>query len=88
VQFPQAGTFKVSASVASTSGSSQFVIEAGDQQISGLAAQTAGWDQFQEISLGPIAVKKPGERVVRIRAKDARNWQPMNLRFVKLLKAE
>ena len=60
VQFPQAGTFKVSASVASISGSSQFVIEAAGQQISGMAAQTAGWDQFKEIDLGQLEVKQPG----------------------------
>jgi alpha-L-fucosidase len=88
VRFPQAGTFKVSASVSSLSGSSQFIIEAAGQQISGLAAQTAGWDQFKEIDLGQLEVKQPGQQVVKIRARDAQNWQPMNLRFVKLTKAE
>jgi alpha-L-fucosidase len=84
VRFPQPGAFKVSASVASTSGSSQFIVEAGDQQISGIAARTAGWDQFKEIDLGQIEVKQTGEQVVRIRAKDPQNWQPMNLRFLRL----
>jgi len=88
VQFPQAGAFKVSASVSSLSGSSQFIIEAGDQQISGTAAKTAGWDQFKEINLGRIEVKQPGGQVVKIRPQDAQNWQAMNLRFLKLTKAD
>jgi alpha-L-fucosidase len=88
VRFPQAGAFNVSASVASLSGSSQFIIRAADQQVSGIAARTAGWDQFKEINLGRIEVRQPGEQVVSIRPKDARNWQPINLRFVKLMKAE
>ena len=88
VQFLHAGTFKVIISVASTSGSSQFVIEAAGQQISGVAAQTSGWDQFKEIDIGQLEVKQPGQQEVKFRAKDAQNWQAMNLRFVKLTKAD
>ena len=88
VKFPQAGTFKVSASTASTSGASEFVIEVTGQQVSGKAEKTAGWDQFKEVSLGQIEVKQAGEQVVSIRPKDAAKWRSMNLRFVKLTKAE
>jgi alpha-L-fucosidase len=88
VQFLQAGTFKLIVSVASTSGSSQFVIEAAGQQLSGVAAQTSGWDQFKEIDIGQLEVKQPGQQEVKVRAKDAQNWQAMNLRFVKLTKAD
>ena len=88
VRFPQAGAFKVSASLASISGASEFVVEVGGQQISGRADKTAGWDQFKEISLGQIEIKQPGEQVVKVRPKDAAHWQAMNLRFVKLTKAE
>jgi len=88
VQFPYAGTFRVSASVASISGSSHFVIESADQRISGLAAKTADWGEFKEINLGQFEVKQPGLQVVKIRPEDAQNWQAMNLRFVKLTKVE
>jgi alpha-L-fucosidase len=88
VKFPQAGAFKVSASVSSASGASDFVIEVAGQQVSGKAEKTAGWDQFKEVSLGQIEVKQAGEQVVSIRPKDAANWRAMNLRFVKLTKAE
>ncbi len=88
VRFPQTGVFKVSASLASISGASEFVIEVGGQQISGKAQQTGGWDQFKEIGLGQIEIKQAGEQVVKIRPKDPAQWHAMNLRFVKLTKAE
>jgi hypothetical protein len=64
------------------------VIEAAGQQLSGVAAQTSGWDQFKEIDIGQLEVKQPGQQEVKVRAKDAQNWQAMNLRFVKLTKAD
>jgi alpha-L-fucosidase len=88
VNFPQPGVFKVSASIASISGSSQFIIEIADQQIIGKAEQTQGWDQFKQINLGRLEVKQPGEQDVKVRPQDPRNWQAMNLRFVKLTRAE
>jgi alpha-L-fucosidase len=87
VQFSQAGAFKVSASVSSISGSSQFIVEAAGQQITGTAARTGSWDQFNEIDLGQLEIKQPGQQEVKVRAKDPQNWQAMNLRFVKLTKA-
>jgi len=88
MQCPQAGAFKLSASLASVTGESEFVIEVAGQQISGQAVPTAGWDQFKEVSLGRIEIKQPGEHLVKIRPKDAANWRAMNLRYLKLTKAE
>jgi len=88
VRFPQAGVFKVSASIASISGASEFVIEVGGKQVSGKADQTAGWEQFKEVGLGQVQITQLGEQVVKIRPKDAAHWQAMNLRFVKLTKVE
>jgi alpha-L-fucosidase len=88
VRIRQAGAFKVSASLASISGASEFVMEVDGQRISGKADQTAGWDQFKEVGLGKIEIKHPGEQVVKIRPKDAAHWHAMNLRFVKLTKTE
>jgi alpha-L-fucosidase len=88
VKFPQPGIFEVSASIASISGSSQFVIEVAGQQITGKAEKTQGWDQFKQINLGRLEIKQPGEQDVKVRPRDPGNWQPMNLRFVKLTKVE
>jgi hypothetical protein len=88
VKVPAPGTFKVSASIASTSGASEFVIEVAGQQIKGKADKTDGWDQFKEVSLGQIEIKQAGEQVVSIRPQDAAKWRAMNLRFVKLTKVD
>ena len=88
VRFPQAGVFKVSASLASISGASEFVMEVGGQQIGGNAERTGSWDQFKEIRLGQIEIKQAGEQVVKVRPKDPAQWHAMNLRFVKLTKAD
>ena len=88
VKFPQAGGFKVSTSTACMSGDSEFVIGIAGQQVSGKAGQTAGWDQFKELSLGQVEIKQPGEQVLKVRPKDRQNWRAMNLRFVKLTKAQ
>ena len=53
-----------------------------------MAAQTGGWDQFKEIDLASSKIKQAGQQVVKIRPKDPQNWQAMNLRFVKLTKAD
>jgi alpha-L-fucosidase len=88
VQFPQPGVFKVTASCACVSGESEFVVELAGQQISGKAGQTAGWDQFKELSLGQVEITQPSEQVVKVRPKDPQNWWAMNLRFVKLTRAQ
>jgi len=53
-----------------------------------MAEQTLGWDQFKEINIGQLEVKQAGEQDVKVRPQDPQNWQPMNLRFVKLTRAE
>jgi len=88
VRFPKTGAFTVSASCASTMGGSEFVVEISGQQINGKAAQTPAWDQFKEASLGRIEIKQAGEQTVSVRPKDPGTWRAMNLRFIKLTRAE
>ncbi len=88
VQIPQAGTFNVSASCAAVQPASEFVVEIGGQQLPGKAAQTGSWDKFQVVQLGPVEIKQPGELIVTMRSKDSRTWKAINLRFVKLTKAD
>jgi alpha-L-fucosidase len=88
VRFPKAGVFAVSASCASTTGGSEFIVEVAGQQVSGKATQTAAWDQFQDVSLGRIEIKQAGEQIIAVRPKDPAAWRAMNLRHVKLTRAE
>jgi alpha-L-fucosidase len=86
-QVPQAGVFKISANVAVADADASFVVEVGGQTMDGQAPVTGGWDQFQRIALGLIQIKEPGELVVKVRAKDAANWKPINLNSIRLTPA-
>jgi alpha-L-fucosidase len=88
VRLPQPGTYKLSASIASPHGGSEFVLDIGGQQLHAKAEKTADWDQFIELSLGQIEIKTSGDQVVSMRPRDAQHWHAMNLRFLKLLKAD
>jgi len=88
VKFPGAGTYAVSASVASLSGASEFVVDGAGQQLPAKAEKTDAWDQFKEISAGRIKVDGPGVQVLSVRPKDPANWKAMNLRAVTLRKVE
>ncbi len=87
VQFPQSGKFTVSASCATTTGGAEFVVAVAGQQVSGKPEKTEAWEQFKEVTLGQLEIKQTGEQVVSVRPKNADAWKAMNLRFVKLTKA-
>ena len=84
VKVDKPGKFLVSTSCASMHPNAEFVVEAAGQQLSGKPAQTGGWAEFRVADLGTIEIKQPGEQTVKVRARDAQSWKPINLRFVKL----
>ena len=88
VNFPKSGEFTITASVASVSGGSEFVVAVQDQQLAGKAPKTSGWDQFTQVNLGQIRIGQAGEKEVQIRPKSAQSWRPMNLRFLQLKATE
>jgi alpha-L-fucosidase len=88
VNFKKAGPFKVSASVASLHPTALYVVDVAGSQLETRPAVTAAWDKFQVQNIGTIDIKQPGEQLLKIRAKDAQTWKAINLRFLKLTKAE
>jgi alpha-L-fucosidase len=85
--FRQAGKFTVTACCSTVAAEAEFVVEVAGRQVLGKATQTGGWDKFKVVDLGPIEVKQ-GDQVVNVRAKSAESWKPINLRWVKLTRAE
>jgi alpha-L-fucosidase len=81
----KAGTFNVSATVATSDADANFVVEIGGQTINAQPPVTGGWDNFQTVKLGQIQIKQPGDLVVKVRAKDADSWKPINLNSVQLM---
>ena len=84
VKFDKPGNFNLSASCATTHAGAEFVVEVGDQQFTGKPPQTGAWADFRVVDLGRIDVKEAGEKVVKVRARDAQGWKAINLRFVQL----
>lgn len=87
ISFPAAGAYKVSTSAASTQ-DSEFVVELADQHLTGKVVSTGNYETFKAIDLGKIEIKKAGEVTLKVRAADASKWKPINLRTIKLEKAE
>jgi alpha-L-fucosidase len=87
-KFTKPAKFNVTASCASISGASEFVVEVAGQKLNGKAAKTDNWDTFQEINLGQVEIKQAGDQTVSVRPQDANNWKAMNLRYVKFTKVD
>ena len=84
VKFDKPGTFKITASTASTNGDIEFVVEAAGQQLTGKAPQTDTWSEYRETDVGQLKLEQPGDQIIKVRPKDAATWKAINLRFVKL----
>ena len=87
-QIPKAGTFNVSATVATLNAEASFVVEVGGQTISAQAPVTGSWEKFQTVDIGRIQNKQPGDLTVKVRAKDKATWKAINLNSVKLTLTE
>lgn len=87
-QIPKAGTFNVSATIATLNAEASFVVEVGSETISAQAPVTGSWEKFQTVDLGQIQIKQPGDLAVKVRAKDKATWKAINLNSVKLTLAE
>ncbi|MBI5831435.1 MAG: alpha-L-fucosidase [Armatimonadetes bacterium] len=82
VAFAKAGTYRASTAIACPSAGNQVVVEVGTTQLTITAPQTGGWDQYKDVDLGTFEIKEPGNVTVKVRAKDAGTWKPINLRAV------
>jgi len=87
-QMPKAGIYDVSATVATLNPEAGFVVEAGNEIFNIQAPQTGSWDQFQTIDVGRFQIIKPGQLVVKVRAKDKASWKAINFNSIKLTLTE
>jgi WD40 repeat protein/tetratricopeptide (TPR) repeat protein len=87
-RFDRRGTYEVSLDLATIYANAEFVMEIGEQNITATAPQTGGWDRFQGCSIGRVEIKSIGVQVIRVRARDAARWKPINLRAIRLSPAD
>lgn len=81
--FTRAGAFKVQARVASPSAGSRFVVELSGQQLTAGSPNTGSWDRYQDIDLGQIEIKQPGEQVIKVRPRESAAWKAINLSSIR-----
>ncbi|HLO98520.1 MAG TPA: hypothetical protein VK171_07990, partial [Fimbriimonas sp.] len=81
-----AGTYEITASVATEREKSDLEVECGGQKRSLAFRGTGAWDAFTVLKLGTVRFEKTGEISVIARPREQSTWQPINLRWIKLKK--
>jgi alpha-L-fucosidase len=84
VHFKEPGKYKVTASTAAISSDALAVLEVAGKTSEFKPPGTGSWEKFSEFEVGMIAVSQTGEHAVKLRARDAKSWKPINIRWLKL----
>ena len=84
VKFSEPGKYRISISSSTVASEALAVLEAGSATIEIKPPQTGSWEKFAESEAGTIEVPHAGELKVKLHARDARSWKPINVRWVKL----
>lgn len=79
VRFATAGSYAITAKGSAMSGESGIILEIGDHRSEARAPKTPSWEAFVPLVFGPITVARPGEYLVRLRAKNPGDWRAVNL---------
>ncbi len=82
------GTYRVSVEAASEREPTDYIVEVGDQKLSGQSVNTGSWQKYQTSVVGQITVVAPGPRTLVIRPANPANWRAMNVRRIQLEKVD
>ncbi len=83
------GKYKVTARVSSQRVENEFIVEIGDQKLTGKAPKTETWEVFANVKLGEIEIKEAGKITINVRpAGDPKKWKAINLASVTLQPAK
>jgi alpha-L-fucosidase len=82
----QPGTYRVLALTSALGNDAVIALEAAGQKITGRPPRTGSWARYAEFQVGTLDIKKTGDVVVSLRARDPKTWKPINLRWVKLVR--
>jgi hypothetical protein len=63
-------------------------VELAGRKLPGKAARTKSWFDYETLDLGTVQVPGAGTFDLAIRARDAARWKALNVRLVRLTKAE
>ena len=78
------GTYEASVNFAADANGSEYVLDVGDVQLTGLVANSAGYYTYRSNDLGPIQINQTGLQEVRLHSKSSTTWKPLNLHSIQL----
>lgn len=76
------GKFEVTAEIAAQ-GSGSFTVDAGGQKLSSRSPNTGSYVKFETVRLGTLDIPRTGKTTLAVHPVAA-NWQPMNLKSIRL----
>jgi len=88
IRFPGAGRYTASIEYSSANGASAVSLSLAGQKYAATVQPTDGWYAYQTVHLEPFSVPQAGKFDLELRVKDATAWKPVNIRSIKLLRAE
>jgi len=80
----RAGTYHVSAVVATMPGTAHFAVAVGDRVIAATLPTTGDWGRFVTVDLGNVDLTATNHLEVRVCSQTDAAWQPINLHAVEL----
>jgi alpha-L-fucosidase len=83
-----AGKYQVVADCAIASADSSLAVEVAGSKVQAPLAATGSWDQFKEMPVGTVEISKSGSQTLTASPADAKHWNPINLRWIKLTRVE
>ena len=78
------GKYKITTTLAVAKSKAEFQVEVGGEKISATVPTTSGWDQFATTEIGKVTIKQAGDFTLKVLAKDAASWKPINLSSIRL----
>jgi len=88
IQFDKPGAYKVSLDVSAVVAGIETAIEIAGQTFTAKIPQTGDWDRFQGCGAGKLEIKQAGVETLKVRPADAKKWNAINLRAVRLSPVE
>lgn len=84
VKIDRPGSFALTAACATPHANVPLIVEAAGQQLTATTIATGGWADFRDIDLGRLEFRETGEQLIKVHAREAQSWKPINLRQITL----
>ena len=88
IRFPAKGAYTVTVVCSAATAETEFDVEFAGQKLAGKCPRTKTWYDYETLNVGKVQVPDGGKFDLVVRARDAAKWKALNIRSIKLTKAE